>query len=78
MVRDAVRFRVTVAAGVPIPSIQPEVIVREGGGTAELINYNSDSPGLWGVEVRLGVTAGANVFRIQSGDKFRDFTVAGQ
>ena len=78
LVRDAVLFRVTDAAGVPIPAVQPEVIVREGGGTAELINYHSDSPGLWGVEVRLGLTAGANVFRIQSGNKFRDFTVTGQ
>lgn len=77
-VREAVQFRVTDSAGVPIPTAQPEVIVREGGGVAELVNDNASSPGLWRVNVRLGLTAGANVFRIQAGDKFRDFTVLGQ
>ena len=75
-VRDAVYFRVTDASGVPIAGLTPEVTVQSGNGTIVAVNdYDRDSPGLFSVTVRLGPAAGANIFRIQAGEKTLDFTI---
>ena len=77
--RDAVLFRVTDAAGVTLADVQPRVTVLSGGGaTGRLTSYDLDVPGVFGLTVQLGFTAGANVFRIQAGDAVTDVTITGQ
>ena len=77
-VRDAIYFRVTDAAGVPISGIKPDVTVQSGNGSVTAISdYDNDSPGLFSATVRLGPVAGANVFRIEAGEKTIDITITG-
>jgi minor extracellular serine protease Vpr len=77
-VRNAFYFRVTDAAGIPIAGIKPAVTVQSGDGALiDLNDYDSDSPGLFSVTVRLGPAAGANVFRIEAGEKMIDITITG-
>jgi minor extracellular serine protease Vpr len=76
---DAILFRVTDAAGVVITDAQPQVSVVSGDGTVRrLASYDRDSPGLYGISVRLGPAAGSNVFRIQAGDAAATVTITGQ
>lgn len=79
LVRDAVVFRITDAAGVPLITSDIEVSVLSGGGAADTVSsYDSESPGLYGVRVRLGPGAGVNTFRIRAGSAQLDFSVTGQ
>jgi subtilisin family serine protease len=76
-VSDAVLFRVTDEAGVPVaelPSIQPIA----GGGDFAGLRVLGNSPFAYSVSFRLGPRPGENVFRIQAGDVSRDVTVIGQ
>ena len=77
LVSEAVLFRVVDTAGVPLAGGTPELVVRQGEGTATLVNFDNDSPGLYGIEWRLGPLPGANVVRIQMGEKYRDVTIVG-
>ncbi len=75
---DAILFRVTDAAGLPILNVTPTVTVTAGGGTVtSLKSYDSDSPGLFSVSVRLGTEAGINTFRVQAGDIPANFSIIG-
>jgi subtilisin family serine protease len=77
-VRNAFYFRVTDAAGIPIAGIKPVVTVQSGDGDLiDLNDYNTDSPGLFSATVRLGPAVGANVFRIEAGEKMIDITITG-
>ncbi len=77
--QDAVYVRITDAAGVPLTDSDPQVTVISGNGTAVGVHsYDSQIPGLYGIDVRLGPTAGTNVFRIQAGDAFVDVSIAGR
>jgi subtilisin family serine protease len=79
LLRNAVLFRVTDAAGIPIRDVVPEGIVVEGAGSVESItSRDSESPGLFSMTVRLGPAAGLNRFRIRAGTKTLDLTLAGQ
>jgi subtilisin family serine protease len=79
LVRDAVLFRVTDSAGVPLRTDDLEVTVVSGGGLFDAItSYDSDSPGLYGVRVRLGPNAGQNRFRLRAGPVSIEFAIAGQ
>lgn len=79
LLRDAVYFRVTDAAGVPIAGVRPEVSVISGGGSALTItSYDADSPGLFSATVRLGPVPQVNTFRIQAGEMNVDVKIAGQ
>ncbi|WP_321469894.1 S8 family serine peptidase [uncultured Paludibaculum sp.] len=76
--RTTVYFRVLDAAGLVLSGADPTVTSVSGGGTAlGVANYDSNWPGVYAVSVRLGFTAGANVFRITAGDLTYDFTVTG-
>jgi subtilisin family serine protease len=77
--RDAALFRITDSSGVALAGIQPDVSVVSGGGTVRAINsYDSDIPGLFGIDVQLGPAAGTNVFRIQAGNASLDITITGR
>jgi hypothetical protein len=75
-VRDAVLFRVTDAAGVPLRDILPEVTVVSGGGTAGAVrSRNQFYPGVWSATVTFGPQRGANVFRVAVQDVIKDVTI---
>jgi len=77
--RDAFLFRVTDAAGVPLNNVAPDVTVVSGGGSVRrLVSYDNEIPGLFGIDVQLGLTAGPNVFRIQAGDIVTEISIQGQ
>ena len=68
--QDAILFRVTDAAGIPLAKIKPTASVVSGGGSVVGVNnYNSDVPGLFGLDLRMGRTlATDNVFQIEAGE----------
>ena len=67
------------ATGIPITSETPKITVTTGdGSTGNLESYDPELPGVWGATVRLGVTAGTNVFQIESRDAKREVTILGQ
>lgn len=73
---DAILFRITDSAGVPITTVQPEVTVVSGGGTVTRVrSRDALYPGVWGVNVTYGRTPGSNVFHIQAGSLSRDATI---
>jgi subtilisin family serine protease len=75
-VRDAVLFRVTDAAGLPLTDAQPVVTVVSGGGTLTSVNSRDRLiPGAFAVTLRLGPQRGSNVVRIQTGDVVREVSV---
>lgn len=76
--RDAVSFRVTDSAGMPITLITPGVTVTEGGGSAQLVSHDADYPGVYGIDFRLGPNAGNNTVRIQAGTLSVDVSIVGQ
>lgn len=77
--RDALKFRVLDVSGVALSGGTPEVTVTSGGGTVRRVRvYDSQVPGVFGLDVQLGLVAGANVFRIQAGDITTEVSIAGQ
>jgi len=77
--RDALLFRVTDSSGVPLPNANVTVSVVSGGGRVGTTNvYDSDVPGLIGVDLQLGIVAGTNVFRIESGPASIDVEITGR
>ncbi len=77
--RQAVSFRITDVSGLNLTAAQPQVTALSGGGTARgVVSYDSDVPGLFGIDVQLGPVAGTNVFRIQAGDVTADVTITAQ
>jgi minor extracellular serine protease Vpr len=78
LVRQAVLFRITDVSGVTLGDATPTVTVTSGGGSVSRVNdYDSQIPGLFGIDVRLGPSAGANVFHIEAGSASLDVTVTG-
>lgn len=76
--RDAILFRVTDVAGVPVANVDPIVTVLSGGGVVRrVVSYDSQTPGLFGVDVILGAAPGLNVVRIQVGNVTVDVTIQG-
>ena len=77
-IRGAIDFRVTDAAGVPITAPTPRVSVVSGGGQVLSVDLlDQEVPGLFSVAVRLGSTAGDNVFRIEAGALQEEVTITG-
>ncbi len=77
--RDAILFRVLDVSGVAITDKLPEITVVSGDGAVSSVTaYDTAIPGLFGFDVRLGFSAGANVFRIQAGSILTDVTITGQ
>ena len=76
--RDAILFRLTDAAGLPIASVNPKVTVTAGNGTVtSLSSLDTTSPGLFSLSVRLGPLSGTNTFHVQAGDVAFDFNITG-
>jgi hypothetical protein len=62
-----------------MPACQPQVTTVSGGGTARgVVSYDSDVPGMFGIDVQLGPVAGTNVFRIQAGSVSADVSIIAQ
>ncbi len=76
-VRDAILFRVVDASGVPVSDADVLVESLDAGTVVRVDNYDADSPGVYGVTVRLGVLAGPNRFRVRAGSVELVFTVTG-
>ena len=67
------------ATGIPITNETPKITVTTGDGSVgDLESYDPELPGVWAASVRLGVTAGTNVFQIESKDAKREVTIVGQ
>jgi subtilisin family serine protease len=77
--RDAILFRVTDVSGLDLTDLQPQVNVLSGGGTVRgITSHDSDVPGVFGVDVQLGVSPGDNAFRIQAGSVVLDVSITGR
>ena len=76
--RDAVLFRVTDASGLSLANATPQASVTIGGGSIRgVVSHDTDVPGLFGLDVQLGPTAGQNVFVIQIGDLLVQVSISG-
>jgi minor extracellular serine protease Vpr len=76
--RDAILFRVTDVSGVALAGVQPQVTAVSGGGAASRVtSYDGEAPGLFGADVRLGPSAGTNLFRIRVGTVTLDVSITG-
>jgi minor extracellular serine protease Vpr len=77
--RDAVLFRVVDSAGLSLADAQPEATVVSGDGAVRgVVSYDSDVPGMFGLDVQLGLSAGPNVYHIQAGAAALDIVITGQ
>lgn len=76
-VRDAVLFKVVDECGVPVRGGEVTVEELDRGRVLGVSDYDSYSPGLYGVTVRLGFLSGENRFRIRAGDAEYVFTING-
>jgi hypothetical protein len=78
MQQDAILFRITDVSGLALTGVQPQVTVVSGGGTFLGLNsYDDQVPGLFGIDVRLGPSAGTNVFRLQVGGVTAEVSISG-
>src|SRR5205814_1569316 len=60
LARDAVLFRITDSAGLPLTDLNPQVTPISGGGTVQtIVSHNSEVPGVFGINVRVIANAGA-------------------
>lgn len=79
LLRDAILFRVLDSAGVNLTGADPTVTVLAGDGTARnVVSYDWEVPGLFGVTVQLGLAPGVNTFRIQAGETSTTVSISGQ
>ncbi len=73
---DAILFRVTDAAGLPIVAIAPEVTVTSGDSKVRgVVSYDEEVPGLFGVNLDAGLTAGTHVVQIKAGEIVRQISI---
>jgi hypothetical protein len=75
-VSDALLFRVTDEAGIPVTAA-PDVQAVSGGGEVTRIALVRNVPYAYDVSMRLGARPGANVFRVTVGDLTKDVTIIG-
>ncbi len=77
--RDAILLRITDAPGLALTNVLPQVTVVSGNGSVMgVVSYDDEAPGMFGIDVKLGPTAGANVFRVQAGDVVKEYTITGE
>lgn len=77
--RDAILFRVTDASGLPLALAGPDVSMTSGGGAVRaVVSYDREIPGLYGVTLRLGSAAGANVVSIRAGEAAVNVSITGR
>ena len=76
--RDAVLFRVTDASGFSMATAQPQASATIGGGAIRgIVSHDDEVPGMFGLDVQLGIAAGQNVFVIQIGDVSVQVSITG-
>jgi minor extracellular serine protease Vpr len=76
--QQAVLFRITDVSGLNLATA-PQATSVSGGGTVRAVtSYDSEVPGMFGIDVQLGPVAGTNVFRIQAGDVTADVSITAQ
>lgn len=79
LLRRALQFKVTDASGVAITNASVKLSAVSGGGTtSNLASFDSEVPGLYRADVRLGTAAGTNVFRVQVDDAFAEVSITGR
>jgi subtilisin family serine protease len=79
LTQDAIEFRVTDASGINVTGAQPKVTVVDGGGSVlGVISEGIIFPGVFGVEIEFGPTAGNNDFQIQVGSLIQTVTIVTQ
>lgn len=79
LLRRAISVRVTDPSGIPLREPPPRVSVVSGGGSVVSVDsVDSEFPGLFDVNVRLGPQAGNNVFRVEAGNLSREVTIVGR
>ncbi|MDZ4798069.1 MAG: S8 family serine peptidase [Bryobacteraceae bacterium] len=79
LVRDAVLFRISDAAGLPMTGVDPEVTVVAGDGEVVGISrYDQEIPGMFGLRLRLGPVAGTNTFEVRAGGVTKRFDITGR
>lgn len=76
-VGDAILFRLVDSSGVPLGDADVTVESLDAGTVLRVDSYDADSPGVYGVTVRLGLLAGPNRFRVRAGGVELVFTVTG-
>lgn len=76
-VRDALLFRVVDESGVPLRVEDFDIEQLDSGIVTAIRDYDEYSPGLYSLTVQLGLTAGANRFRIRAGNAEYLFTITG-
>ena len=76
-VRDALLFRVVDSSGVPVRDVEVSAESLDGGTVLRISNYDAYAPGLYGITVRMGFSAGANRFRLRAGGAEFVFTITG-
>ena len=76
-VSDAILFKVTDAAGLPVDNPPIQASAAAPALLLSLRSRNSVVPNAWGINLRLGARAGSNVVHIQVGDVSHDVTVVG-
>ncbi|GIU74997.1 MAG: hypothetical protein KatS3mg004_2084 [Bryobacteraceae bacterium] len=77
IITDAILFRLVDSNGVPIGNAEITVDSLDAGSVVGTNNYDADSPGVYGITVRLGILAGANRFRIRAGNAELLFSITG-
>jgi subtilisin family serine protease len=75
---QTIYFRPVDAVGIPT-TVTPTVTVVSGGGSViGTESLDADTPGVYAVQVRLGLSRGDNVFQIQVGNATARVTITGQ
>jgi subtilisin family serine protease len=75
-VQDAILFRLSDGAGLPIGDYNPEVSIVSGGGAIVAAHrYDKQVPGAYGIDVRLGPRAGTNTIEVRVGDVVKRFDI---
>lgn len=75
---EAAVFRITDAAGLPVPTAPSVTTVSGGGRVNGIAGLGSSYPNDYAVSVRLGAQPGSNVFQIQAGNASTQITITGQ
>jgi minor extracellular serine protease Vpr len=76
---NAIYFRVTDAAGIPVTSVAPSVTAVSTGSQAGAVSsVDFQYPGAYAFTVRLAAQPGSNVYQIQAGSLTATVTIVGQ
>jgi hypothetical protein len=75
-VRDAVFFRVLDASGLPVSSLEPEIIPEtEGAEVVRIRSLNNQYPAVWSADLRLAATPGQVRFKVRAGEIERTLSI---